>query len=74
MSADEIAVIRTFLHEFEANVALAQLQAAGIQALILSGGQQPGAAPGPGSAFGLAVHRRDAERALELLPPPPSPA
>lgn len=71
---NDLAVIRTFHHEFEANVALSQLQAAGIQAILLSHGDaaaEPGYAESAG--YGLAVHHRDAMRAAELLTPPPSP-
>lgn len=73
---NDLVVIRTFLHEFEANVALSQLQAAGIQAMLLTeaAAEPPAGVPLPQSAgFGLAVHHRDADRATDLLTPPPSP-
>lgn len=70
---NDLVVIRTFLHEFEANVALSQLQAAGIQAMLLSDGGFPESQPAlsQSSGFGLAVHHRDADRATDLLTPPP---
>jgi hypothetical protein len=73
--SEDLVVIRTFSGQLEADATLAALRAAGIQSLLLSSGA-PAIAPLGGVArdIGLAVHRRDVERAEEVLAPPPDPA
>lgn len=66
--SEDLVVIRTFSSRPEAEAMLAALIDAGIQSLLLSAGPYP--APAPAPEIGLAVHRRDVERAEEVLAPP----
>lgn len=73
--SEDLIVIRTFASGLEADAVQAALQAAGIQSLLLTGAGG-GATPfppqlPPPQGIGLAVHRRDVERAEAALSSPP---
>lgn len=66
---EEMVVVRMFSSELEASVARAELEASGIQALLLSADAAGGEFPNLQFAqtVHLAVHRRDAEKAEAVL-------
>lgn len=71
--SDDLVVIRTFASSALAELALSRLLAEGVQGMLLT----QAALPTPGStgaelSIGLAVHSRDANRAEQVLAPPPA--
>ena len=68
MPYPHLAVARTFLNRFEADVAKSALDAADIESIVRAddaGGMRPGM--WMGSAVELLVHPEDLERAVEIL-------
>jgi hypothetical protein len=69
--SNEVIVIRTFSTELEANIARAELENAGIHAILLSSGEGGDVTAHPhlqlSHGIGLAVLQRDADKAEAIL-------
>ena len=71
---DELVVVRTFINQFEADVAKSALDAAGIGSMLTAddgGGLQPGLWASEGVS--LLVRPEDVQRASEVLETPARP-